>query len=63
MSCWLRLIADPTEVEVIDLRVAFPMVESLLPVALVCGISILLTALWLFAVYEYTWLKRRETGR
>jgi hypothetical protein len=32
---------------------------DLLPVAIICGISILLAGLWLLAVLEYTWLKCR----
>lgn len=60
MSSWLGRIVDPTEVGVVESGVALPSVESLLPVALVCGVSIVCAGLWLFAAYEYTWLKHRD---
>ena len=60
MSSWLGRIVDPIEVGVVESGVALPSIESLLPIALVCGVSIVCAALWLFTVYEYSWSKRRD---
>jgi hypothetical protein len=53
MSNWLALISERARAEELGLDFAYPDVGDLLPVAILCGISILFTALWLLAVWEY----------
>jgi hypothetical protein len=63
MSTWIELIPEPMRPEMMRLDLYNPGIRDFLPVAIVCGISILLTALWLLAVMEYTWLKNRHMLR
>ncbi len=57
MSNWIELISETIRPESLRLNFPYPVIRDLLPVAIICGISILLSALWLLAVCEYTWLK------
>jgi hypothetical protein len=43
--------------ETLSLNIPYPDIRDLLILAIICGISILLSALWLLALCEYTWLK------
>ena len=60
MNAWIEFFREPVEPETLRLDLFYPGIESLLPVAAVCGISILLAGLWLLAVLEYTWLRDRH---
>lgn len=60
MNTWIELFPGPMGPETLRLDLFYPGIESLLPVAVVCGISILLAGLWLLAVLEYTWLRDRH---
>jgi hypothetical protein len=60
MSKWIELISEPLRPEVWELDLPRLDIEKLLPVAIICGISILLSALWLLAVCEYEWLRTRH---
>jgi hypothetical protein len=57
MSKLFELISGITEPESLSLNLPYPDIKDLLTVAIICGISILLSALWLLALCEYTWLK------
>ena len=52
----LVLISEHAKIEELGLDFPYPDVWDLLPVVILCGISILLTVLWLLAVCEYVWL-------
>jgi len=60
MSNWLVLISEHAKIEELGLDFSYPDVWDLLPVAILCVISILFTVLWLLAVWEYVWLKDRQ---
>jgi hypothetical protein len=59
MNTWIELINEPVKSEVWGLNLSYPDIKDLLPVAVVFGISILLSVLWLLAVWEYTCLKSK----
>jgi hypothetical protein len=54
------LISEHARIEELGLDLPNPDVWDLLPVAILCGISILFTILWLLAVWEYVWLRDRK---
>ena len=60
MSNWLTLISEHAKIEELGLDFSYPDVWDLLPVAILCVISILFTVLWLLAVWEYVRLKDRR---
>jgi hypothetical protein len=60
MSKCLFLISEHAKIEELGLDFSYPDVWDLLPVAILCVISILFTVLWLLAVWEYVWLKDRR---
>ena len=60
MSKCLVLISERATIEELGLDFSYPDVWDLLPVAILCVISILFTVLWLLAVWEYVWLKDRR---
>ena len=62
MSNWLAAISERGGTEELGLEFSYPDVGELLPVAVVCVISILLTALWLLAVWEYVVLRGKRRG-
>lgn len=57
MNEWFELIYERMRPEELGLDFSYPDVGDLLPVTILCGISLLLTALWLLAVWEYVRLK------
>lgn len=59
MNKWIESISETIRPESLRLNLPYPDIMDLLPVAIICGISILLAGLWLLAVLEYTWLKCR----
>ena len=62
MSSWLALISGRGGAEDLGLDSSYPDVGELLPVVVVCVISILLTGLWLLAVWEYVGLRGKRGG-
>ena len=60
MSNRLAMISEHTKVEELGLDFFYPDVWDLLPVAILCAISILFTVLWLLVVWEYEQLKDRR---
>ena len=63
MSGWIELISETTRLEPFRLNLLYPDIRDLLPVAIICGISIFLAALWLLVVCEHTWLKSRHLNK
>jgi len=53
MSKCLVLISESVKIEELGLDFPYPDVWVLLPVAILCVISILFTVLWLLAIWEY----------
>ena len=49
----LMMISEPVKVEKTGLYFTYLDTWDLLPVAIICGISILLTVLWLLVVWAY----------
>jgi len=60
MSEWFELVSERMKPEEFGLDFSYPDMGDLLPVAILCGISILFSALWLLAVWEYVWLRDRQ---
>jgi hypothetical protein len=60
ISEWFQFISEPKKSEELGLDFSYPDVWDLLPVTILCGISILFTVLWLLAVWEYVRLKDRQ---
>ena len=60
MSKGRGLISERAKVEELGLDFSYPDVGDLLLVIFLCGISILLTALWLLTVWLYMLLRDRQ---
>jgi hypothetical protein len=60
MSKCFVLISEHAKIEELGLNFPYPDVWDLLPVAILCVISILFTILWLLAVWEYVRLRDRR---
>jgi len=60
MSKCLVLISEHAKIEELGLDFFYPDVWDLLPVAILCGISILFAVLWLLVVWEYVRLRDRR---
>jgi hypothetical protein len=63
MNTWIELISKIISSESLRLNIPYPDIRELLPLAIICAISILLSALWLLALCEYTWLKGKYLPR
>ena len=63
MSKWFELASERMKPEELGLDFSYPDVWDLLPVAILCGISILFTALWLLVVWEYLRLNNKQQHR
>ena len=63
MNGWLKIISEPVNAPELGLDLAYPRLNDLLPIAIVCGVSILLTALWVLAVSRYASPKGRDLAR
>ena len=53
MNEWLRVIPEP--VDPIQVNLSLPGIEFFLPVAIICGICVLATAVWIMATGKYAW--------
>ena len=60
MSKCLVLISERAKVEELGLDFSYPDVWDLLPVAVLCVISILFTVLWLLVLWEYVQRRTRQ---
>ena len=60
MGKCLVLISESVKYEEFGLDFSYLNVWDLLPVAILCGISILFSVLWLLIVWEYVRLKDRR---
>jgi hypothetical protein len=58
MNAWLRIIYEP--LDPIQINLSLLGVECLLPVAIICGVCVLATAVWVLAVGKYTWSQSRH---
>jgi hypothetical protein len=63
MNGWLKIISEPVTAPDFGLDLAYPGLSDLLPVAIVCGVSILLTALWILATSGYSRPKDKDLAR
>lgn len=62
MTAWLQALPEPTDIPVVTPPVNLPGIEDLLPIALLCALSIVCTLLWLLAERKYTGHKRRNAA-
>ena len=60
MNKCILLISEYAEIEELGLGLPFPDLEYLLPVIIICCMSILCAVLWLLFILEYVWLKGRK---
>ena len=60
MSKWLVLISERMEPEELVLDFSYLDIGDLIPVVILCAISILFTALWLLVVWEYMQLRDKK---
>ena len=58
MNEWLRVIGDPANPMQVNL--SLPGMEYFLPVAIICGICVLATAVWTMATGKYAWSQSRR---
>jgi len=63
MNGWLKIISEPMTAPEFGLGVPDPGLSDLLPVAIICGVSILLTALWVLAMSGYARPKDKDLAR
>lgn len=63
MNAWIELISEPIGTGPSGLDLVLPDTTMFTPLAVVCGVSLLLTALWTLGVWEYLWLKQHEKYR
>ncbi len=63
MNGWLKIISEPVNAPDFGLDLAYPGLNDLLPVAVICGVSILLTTLWVLATSGYTRPKDQRLAR
>ena len=58
MTEWLKVISESVNPVQVDL--SLPAVEFFLPVAVICGVCVLATALWIVAAQRYVWSQGRR---
>ena len=63
MNGWLKIISEPVTVPEFGLDLPYPGLNDLLPVAIICGVSVLLTALWVLAMSGCTRPKDKDLAR
>jgi hypothetical protein len=59
MSKWIELVSENIRPESLGVNFPYLNTRDLLPLAIICGISILLITLWLLTVCEYIWFKSK----
>lgn len=60
MNEWLKAISESMDPGQLGLDICYPSLRDLLPVAVLCVISILCILLWLLAVWQYAWPKDKH---
>jgi len=63
MNGWLKIISEPVNIPEFGLDLPYPGLDDLLPVAMICGVSILLTALWVLAMSGYARSRDRDLAQ
>ncbi len=63
MNGRLKIISEPMNAPEFGLDLAYPGSSDLLPVAIICGVSILLTALWVLATSGHARPKDTDLAR
>jgi hypothetical protein len=58
MNGWLEVISEP--VNPIQVNLSLPGVECFLPVAIICGVCVLATAVWMLVVGKYALSRGRH---
>ena len=53
MSGWLRTVLEPMNPVEFNLNLAYPGMIDLLPMAILCGLCLLATAIWALTVARY----------
>lgn len=53
MKEWLNAVSESMDAGQLRLDIFFPSLRDLLPIAIVCVISVLCILLWLLAVWQY----------
>jgi hypothetical protein len=54
MSEWLKMLSEPAAPTVRNLDFSDQAVACLMPIALICGLCLLATAIWALTVVRYT---------
>ena len=62
MTGWLQALPEPVDLRLVEPQIALPQWRDFLPIALLCGISILCSLLWLLMEWEYAATKGKETS-
>ena len=60
MTTWIESVAEPMNMTGFELNLLGLNASALLPVIIICGISVLLTTLWVLGVWEYMWLASKH---
>ena len=63
MNAWIESISESIRTGPSDLQISHLYEVILTPVAVICGVSLLLTMLWVLGVWEYLWLKQCDKDR
>lgn len=63
MNGWLKIISEPVTIPEFGLDLPYPELSDLLPVAMICGVSILLTALWVLAMSGHARPRDRDLAQ
>lgn len=62
MNGWIETVSEPMRMGPSELQMSYLYESVFTPVAMICGVSLLLTVLWTLGVWEYLWLKQRDKG-
>ncbi len=60
MNAWNETITEPLRAATTGFSLTLPNADVLMPIAVICGVSLLLTVLWTLGVCEYTWIHQRR---
>jgi len=63
MSQGLRIIFDRIPPDMPSFDILYPGTQYILPIALLCALSLLLTLLWSMAVWKYLWRSNTRSSR
>jgi hypothetical protein len=54
MNKWFELVSERAEVEELVLDFSYPDIVDLMPVVVICVISVMSIVIWLLVVWKYT---------